>query len=46
MAWQARRLGSHASLAIWGGNNEVETSFGWCVQLQVQSAWLSRQDFM
>ena len=29
VAWQARRLGSHASLAIWGGNNEVETSFGW-----------------
>jgi beta-mannosidase len=24
-----RRLGSHASLAIWGGNNEIETSFGW-----------------
>ena len=24
-----RRLGSHASLAIWGGNNEVEASFNW-----------------
>ena len=29
MAYQARRLGHHASLAIWGGNNEVETSFTW-----------------
>ncbi|KAK9834074.1 hypothetical protein WJX81_007934 [Elliptochloris bilobata] len=29
VAWQARRLGSHASLALWGGNNEVETAFGW-----------------
>lgn len=30
IAWQARRLGHHACLAIWGGNNEVETAFDWC----------------
>lgn len=29
IAYQAQRIGHHASLAIWGGNNEVETSFGW-----------------
>jgi beta-mannosidase len=26
---QVRRYGSHASLAVWGGNNEIETSFNW-----------------
>lgn len=26
---QARRLNRHASLAIWGGNNEIEAAFGW-----------------
>ena len=29
VAFQARRLNWHASLAIWGGNNEVETAMGW-----------------
>jgi len=29
VAYQARRLNWHASLAIWGGNNEVETAMGW-----------------
>ena len=24
-----RRLDHHASLAIWGGNNEIEVAFGW-----------------
>lgn len=28
-AQAVRRLGSHASLAVWGGNNEVEASFEW-----------------
>lgn len=28
-AYQAQRLYHHASIAIWGGNNEVETSFTW-----------------
>ncbi len=27
--YQARRLDSHPSLAIWGGGNEVEASFRW-----------------
>ena len=26
---QARRLNHHASLAIWGGNNEIEAAFNW-----------------
>ena len=29
VAYQAQRIGHHASLAIWGGNNEVETAFAW-----------------
>ena len=29
VTYQARRLNHHASLAIWGGNNEIEASFGW-----------------
>ena len=29
VSYQARRLDWHASLAIWGGNNEVETAMGW-----------------
>lgn len=29
ITYQARRLGHHASLALWGGNNEVEASFNW-----------------
>jgi beta-mannosidase len=29
VAYQARRLNYHASMAIWGGNNEVEASLGW-----------------
>ena len=29
ISYQAHRIGHHASLAIWGGNNEVETSFNW-----------------
>ena len=29
ITYQAQRIGHHASLAIWGGNNEVETAFGW-----------------
>ena len=27
---QALRLGHHASLAVWGGNNENEAAFAWC----------------
>lgn len=27
--FQARRVGHHASLAIWGGNNELEPAFFW-----------------
>lgn len=29
VSYQAQRIGHHASLAIWGGNNEVEASFQW-----------------
>ena len=29
ITYNGRRLGSHASLAIWGGGNEVEASFRW-----------------
>lgn len=29
ITYQARRLDSHPSLAIWGGGNEVEASFRW-----------------
>lgn len=29
VTYQAQRIGHHASLAIWGGNNEVETAFTW-----------------
>ena len=29
ITYNARRIGSHASLAIWGGGNEVEASFRW-----------------
>jgi beta-mannosidase len=29
ITYQARRLQHHASLAIWGGGNEVEASFRW-----------------
>ena len=29
MTYQARRIAHHASLAIWGGGNEVEASFRW-----------------
>ena len=29
IAYNARRIGAHASLAIWGGGNEVEASFRW-----------------
>ena len=29
VAHQARRLNYHASMAVWGGNNEVEASLGW-----------------
>ena len=29
VTYQARRLNHHASMAIWGGNNEIEASFGW-----------------
>lgn len=29
ISYQARRIGHHPSLAIWGGNNEVETAFEW-----------------
>lgn len=29
MTYQARRIAHHASMAIWGGGNEVEASFRW-----------------
>ena len=29
VAEQAFRINHHASLTIWGGNNEIETSFDW-----------------
>ncbi|EIE20788.1 glycoside hydrolase [Coccomyxa subellipsoidea C-169] len=29
VTYQARRIAHHASLAIWGGGNEVEASFRW-----------------
>ena len=29
ITYQVRRLDHHASLAIWGGNNEIEVAFGW-----------------
>jgi beta-galactosidase/beta-glucuronidase len=29
LTYQARRLDHHASIAIWGGNNEIEVAFGW-----------------
>ena len=28
-AYQAARVGAHSSLAIWGGNNELEPAFSW-----------------
>lgn len=29
LSHQVRRLAVHPSLLLWGGNNEVEASFGW-----------------
>ncbi|KAK9835150.1 hypothetical protein WJX81_001501 [Elliptochloris bilobata] len=29
ITYQVRRLDHHASIAIWGGNNEIEVAFGW-----------------
>jgi beta-galactosidase/beta-glucuronidase len=31
---QASRLANHASIVLWGGNNEVEQSLGWYPEVQ------------
>jgi beta-galactosidase/beta-glucuronidase len=31
MREQVLRIGHHPSVALWGGNNENEAAFGWCV---------------
>jgi beta-galactosidase/beta-glucuronidase len=35
---QLLRLGSHPSIALWGGNNEIEASLEWCAAQHAFSA--------